>query len=551
MLGARPDRHREDRGADRRVAPELHDRHRHSLDAAGGPRLATHWLFPPWNAGGDRLDRDDFYQPPRQAHAGLHHRPVRLECRKRIRSTGMSSEHIVRAFDEQLRRLENLIAEMGGLAEAQLADAIDAMSKRDLEKAARITADDQRIDELEMLIDHEAIAMLALRQPMAKDLREIVGALKAASMLERIGDYAKNVAKRTAALVETPPVPSAQTVVRLGMLAQEMIKDVLDAYIAARCRKGRSGPAAGQGAGRSAHQHLPRAADLHDGGSAQHHRLHAPPVHRQEHRAHRRSRHEHRRGRHVRRPGQHPRRGAAEETISPAIRCCRFEGELDVQINRAASVAKPRVLIVEDEDALAEMLRYNFDREGFDVVVAADGDEAVLAVEERQPDLVLLDWMLPGTSGIAVCRRLRGRPQTRALPIIMLTARGEEADRVRGLESGADDYVVKPFSPSELVARVRAVLRRSRPTLAEERLVCGEIVMDLATTASPAAARTSISARPSSACCACSWSGPAGCSRASNCSTGSGGGTFTSSCAPSTSTFAGSARRSASTATMT
>src|SRR5512132_4035813 len=151
--------------------------------------------------------------------------------------TGMSSEHIVKSFDDQLRRLENLIAEMGGLAEAQLADAIDAMSKRDLDKAARVTADDQRIDDLELLVDQEAIAMLALRQPMAKDLREIVGALRAASMLERIGDYAKNVAKRTAALVETPPVTSAQTVVRLGLLAQELIKDVLDAYIARDAEK--------------------------------------------------------------------------------------------------------------------------------------------------------------------------------------------------------------------------------------------------------------------------------------------------------------------------
>jgi two-component system phosphate regulon response regulator PhoB len=143
--------------------------------------------------------------------------------------------------------------------------------------------------------------------------------------------------------------------------------------------------------------------------------------------------------------------------------------------------AKPRVLIVEDEDAQAEVLRYNFDREGFDVAIAADGDEAMLAVEEHQPDLVLLDWMLPGTSGIAVCQRLRSRPETRSLPIIMLTARGEEGDRVRGFESGADDYVVKPCSPSELVARVRAVLRRARPALAEERLVCSDIVMDLAT----------------------------------------------------------------------
>ena len=142
---------------------------------------------------------------------------------------------------------------------------------------------------------------------------------------------------------------------------------------------------------------------------------------------------------------------------------------------------KPRVLIVEDEDAQAEVLRYNFDREGFDVSVAVDGDEAMLAVEEHQPDLVLLDWMLPGTSGIAVCQRLRARTETRGLPIILLTARGEEGDRIHGLNAGADDYVVKPFSPSELVARVRAVLRRSRPALGEERLVCADIVMDLAT----------------------------------------------------------------------
>ena len=151
-----------------------------------------------------------------------------------------------------------------------------------------------------------------------------------------------------------------------------------------------------------------------------------------------------------------------------------------MQVSQAISFPKPRVLIVEDEDAQAEVLRYNFDREGFDAFVAGDGDDAMIAVEEQQPDLVLLDWMLPGKSGIALCQELRRRPETCALPIIMLTARGEEADRIRGFESGADDYVVKPFSPSELVARVRAVLRRTRPSLSEERLVFGDIVMDLA-----------------------------------------------------------------------
>jgi two-component system phosphate regulon response regulator PhoB len=140
---------------------------------------------------------------------------------------------------------------------------------------------------------------------------------------------------------------------------------------------------------------------------------------------------------------------------------------------------KPSVLIVEDELAQAEMLRYNFDRAGFEVALSGDSEEALLAVEDRPPDLILLDWMLPGMSGVTLCQRLRARAETRSIPIILLTARGEEADRVRGFESGADDYVVKPFSPAELIARVRAVLRRTRPALGEDCLVSNDIVMDL------------------------------------------------------------------------
>jgi len=138
-----------------------------------------------------------------------------------------------------------------------------------------------------------------------------------------------------------------------------------------------------------------------------------------------------------------------------------------------------RLLLVEDDDALAELLVYNFEREDFLVSRTADGEEALLLAREETPDLVLLDWMIEGpVSGIEVCRRLRKLPDTQNVPIIMLTARGEEEDRVRGLETGADDYVVKPFSPRELVARVGAVLRRVRPALAGERLEYGGIEMD-------------------------------------------------------------------------
>ncbi len=138
----------------------------------------------------------------------------------------------------------------------------------------------------------------------------------------------------------------------------------------------------------------------------------------------------------------------------------------------------PHVLVVEDEDALSALLQYNLDKEGYQVTVAADGEEALVVIDEAQPDLIVLDWMLPQVSGVEVCRRLRARPETRNMPIIMLTARGEETDRIRGLDTGADDYIVKPFSMSELAARIRAVLRRIRPGLADDRLHHGDIVVD-------------------------------------------------------------------------
>jgi two-component system phosphate regulon response regulator PhoB len=140
---------------------------------------------------------------------------------------------------------------------------------------------------------------------------------------------------------------------------------------------------------------------------------------------------------------------------------------------------KPRVLIVEDESALTALLRYNLEREGFAVDEAIDGEEALLTVAEQPPDLIVLDWMLPKLSGIEICRQLRRRPATRTTPIIMLTAKTEESDRVRGLDSGADDYVTKPFSPAELIARVRAVLRRTKPSSTGEALNFADLSMDL------------------------------------------------------------------------
>ena len=139
---------------------------------------------------------------------------------------------------------------------------------------------------------------------------------------------------------------------------------------------------------------------------------------------------------------------------------------------------KPAVLLVEDEAALCTLLRYNLEREGYRVFEARNGDEALTVAEEVSPDLIVLDWMLPEISGIEVCRRLRARGESRNVPIIMLTARGEETDRIRGLDTGADDYIVKPFSMPEFLARSRAIMRRLRSGLVEDVLARGNITMD-------------------------------------------------------------------------
>lgn len=142
------------------------------------------------------------------------------------------------------------------------------------------------------------------------------------------------------------------------------------------------------------------------------------------------------------------------------------------------SVAQPNVLVVEDEAAQREILAYNLEAEGFRVRIAGDGEEAMTMISEEAPDIVVLDWMMPNVSGIEVCRRLRARSETKTVPIIMLSARSEEFDRVRGLETGADDYVVKPYSVMELMARIRTQLRRSRPATQGEVLEFGDITLD-------------------------------------------------------------------------
>ena len=146
-----------------------------------------------------------------------------------------------------------------------------------------------------------------------------------------------------------------------------------------------------------------------------------------------------------------------------------------------ARTHKTRLLLIEDDPSITELIRYNVEAEGYRLETSGNGEDGLMLAEETVPDLVLLDWMLPNLSGIEICRRLRASPKTRGIPIIMLTARGEEADKIRGLDTGADDYITKPFSPRELISRIRAVLRRLRPALAGEVLKFSDIELDPAT----------------------------------------------------------------------
>jgi len=154
--------------------------------------------------------------------------------------------------------------------------------------------------------------------------------------------------------------------------------------------------------------------------------------------------------------------------------------EIGNMLEGTANMTKPLVLVVEDEAALATMLRYNLEKQGFRVEEAADGQEALTRIAETQPDLVLLDWMLPAMSGLEVCRQIRRRPVSRELPVIMVTARTEDQDAVRGLNTGADDYITKPFSMDALLARIRALLRRSNSVAVKGLLVFHDLTMDLA-----------------------------------------------------------------------
>ena len=386
----------------------------------------------------------------------------------------MSSEHMIKSYDEELRRLNNTITEMGGLAESQLATAIEAVNERDSDLAASVVEGDVAVDQLQHELDNFAVRLLALRQPVGSDLRGIFAAVKIGSDLERICDYAANIAKRSIALNQAPPVQPIHALTRMARQAQLLVKDVIDAYVERDADK--------------AYEVWMRDEELDEMYASLFRVLLTYMM--EDPRNIGPSTHLLFMAKNIERIGDHATNIAEDLYLSrarhtpgakaPQRRRYEPAGGAGRSTGSGASMTKPLVLIVEDEAPLVTLLRYNLEKEGFDVSEAADGEEALVRIAEHKPDIVLLDWMLPLVSGIEVCRQIRRMPQTRTLPVVMLTARGEEADRVRGLDSGADDYIAKPFGLRELAARLRAVIRRAQPTASEETLQFGQVTMDLA-----------------------------------------------------------------------
>ena len=395
----------------------------------------------------------------------------------------MVDQHTVRAYDKDLDLLERRIAEMGGLAEKMVIDAMDALATGDAALAHQVVATDPRLDMLQREVEEQAVLTIARRQPVAIDLREIIGAIRVAGDLERVGDLAKNIAKRSVKIGLEFRVPRAIVGIKhMNDFALELMKDVLDAY---------------------AQRDVERALDVWerdaDLDALEDSVFRDLLTHMME---------DPRNitfcahllfcSKNIERIGDHATNIA--ETVfylvtgstlptdrprEPPAVGYRSRRRRRVTMNQArkemvrpGAASAPRILIVEDESDLALLLGYNLEAEGYVVENVARGDEAELRLAENTPDLVILDWMLPGVSGLEICRRLRAREATRTLPVIMVTARGEEAERVRGLSVGADDYVVKPFSVPELMARVRALLRRSRPERIAERLYAGDLDLD-------------------------------------------------------------------------
>jgi phosphate transport system regulatory protein PhoU len=367
-------------------------------------------------------------------------------------------ERIQRNFQERLDLLSEKILRLGGLVERAIGRSVRALVDRNSELAREVIQDDNEVDRLELEIDELCMELLALQQPMARDLRFITTAMKITPDLERIGDHATNISERALEINNEPPLAPLIDISAMAHRAQEMVRGALDALVRRDADAARAVIAMDDELDtRMVQVFRARGSEYHIQGPA-------TELRREVLREDRRPGHQRLRADrlHDRRAGDQARRGVARR--------------------EQRAVRMKRVLVIEDDPDIGLSVKYNLERDGdFEATVVRDGVEGIKETTRQPPDLILLDLNLPGLDGLEVCRRIRGDAATASIPIIMLTARVDESDTIRGLELGADDYVTKPFSVKELVARVRAVIRRSeRPEKDADVLTADDLQVDLA-----------------------------------------------------------------------
>jgi two-component system phosphate regulon response regulator PhoB len=388
---------------------------------------------------------------------------------RRRRGRMMQEAHIRASFDEALEAIQTQLMKLGGLVETALLDAAEALERRDRMLAESVRVGDAAIDTLEEAIQTGCARLLALQSPAAGDLRLVLSIMRIAGALERSGDYAKNLAKRTLVLLEMPLVGNAGGAIRrMAKAVVAMLTEALDAYVA-------------RDAARAAEVRR-RDEEVDQLYNALFREFLTYMM--EDPRNITACMHLHFIAKNIERVGDHA-TAIAEQVIY------LVSGEMPGAARpKVDALARPRGGRSDGRGGQADgpsgrgrtraargaVLQPG--RRGLSGGAADNGEDALMLVEEEGPDIIILDWMMPRLSGIEVCRRLKMRPETRGIPIIMLSARAEEVDRIRGLETGADDYVIKPYSVLELMARARAQLRRVRPSTVGVVLEWGDIRLD-------------------------------------------------------------------------
>ena len=346
--------------------------------------------------------------------------------------------HIVKSYEEELQNLNDNLIKMGSLVETQLSDSMEAIIKVDKEAAENIIKNDAKINELRATIEEQIVNVLVKRAPMAIDLRLTISTLKISSDLERIGDLAKSVAKKIKPLPHDLPEELIASLRRLGDLVQRQLKDILDAYLKKSKELAIKIWKTDEKVDDLTHTAMNEVADFLGKDKKNldlaTHLLFVT--------------------KNIERAGDHITNIA--ESLFYLIEGEHIEGARPKGKDFDLKFMSANIYIIEDEEPIITLIKYNLEKEGYKVSYSDNGNDGIKEIKKKLPDLILLDWMLPDFSGVEICKNLKKDIKFKDLPIIMLTAKGEEEDKVKGLNSGADDYITKPFSFPELVSSYKS-----------------------------------------------------------------------------------------------